>query len=306
MTNPQVIKVLVFGVCSAILSSHAAPGIEEDPHPSTFRVMTYNIWGVFNDRKSLEDGQAWVRSQTPDVVALQELTDTKRQNLKDIALTWGHEHSVLQKTSGYPVGITSRWPIETIKVQTEGMGHGYLHVKTKGINFIVVHLHPGQWRIRHRETEIILNQAKPHIDAGEQVIILGDFNAHSPEDKKLLDKTKVRDDMAASDKRHGHIENLREDKIDYEVLKRFFESGLIDSAQKHLLQKDRVSYPTGVWIQKLLPPPDKRQRIDFILCTPDLYKSIDRTVIPTAAKALNVASDHYPVITDFSTLLLRE
>jgi exonuclease III len=54
----------------------------------------------------------WIKDQGADIVALQELGNYTSGKLEEDARIWGHSHSVLLKTTGYSVAITSRYPIE--------------------------------------------------------------------------------------------------------------------------------------------------------------------------------------------------
>ena len=60
----------------------------QDPHPDVLRVMTYNTWYVFAKGKEVPKGKAWVKSQTPDVVALQELTNIQPDTLRELGESW--------------------------------------------------------------------------------------------------------------------------------------------------------------------------------------------------------------------------
>ena len=299
MSRFRVLFVLCCLTSLAAVQPVYAADQAEDPHPETLRVISYNVWYVFNHGKQIKEGQAWLKSHAPDVVALQELTDIKPEKLEQLAAGWDHPNSVLLKTSGFSVGLTSRWPIEVVTKQLEGMHHGYLHAKTNGVHYFVVHLSPFKWSVREREAKIVLKEAAPLVKQGKSVIILGDFNAMSPDDEEVLAKTLVRDKSKASDDKHEHVENLRDGQIDFEVMRRFFDAGLHDTTVKHLpaQPKDRNSCPTGVFDDQSTPPAEG-QRIDFILSTEGLFKAVETSSIPKEGP-VNVISDHYPVITDF-------
>jgi len=279
----------------------------EDPHPDTLRVMSYNTWYVFGERnkhvakEERPSPEGWVKSMTPDVVALQELTNIKPEKLTALGAAWGHPHSSLLKTSGFSVGLTSRWPIETVEKRLKGMHHGYLHAKTKGVHYILVHLSPFKWEVRQRESTIIMTKVKDLIDNKQKVILLGDFNAVSAEDKKWLDdNVDLLAGMAANDKKHGHVKNLKDGKIDYNVMDTFFKGGLKDTATGHLPESAevRLSLPTGIWNKPLFIPPKKGRRVDFILATPELCDKVTSCKVITQGD-VNKISDHYPVIADF-------
>ncbi|MDC0302564.1 endonuclease/exonuclease/phosphatase family protein [bacterium] len=285
-----------------LLLAMVCPAYAGDPHPDTLRVMSYNTWYVFAEGNAQPAGKEFVRLQSPDVVALQELTNIKAAKLQGFAAAWGHRHSCLLKTRGFSVGMTSRWPIEVIEKRLEDMHHGYLHAKSHGIHYILVHLSPFKWETRKREAEIITGKAKILIQKKEKVIVLGDFNAVSTADKKWLEADDdVIPKMMKNDAKHDHVQNLRDGNLDYSVMESFFKSGLVDSAKDHVPgdAAHRMSFPTGIFTDRKTPP-EKGKRIDYILSSADLYRMVKSSVIVRKG-IVNKISDHYPVITDFAT-----
>ncbi|MCK5705203.1 MAG: hypothetical protein KAI29_28830, partial [Cyclobacteriaceae bacterium] len=115
---------------------------------NTLKVITYNIWNGYdwgNDEDRRSQMNNWIDDQKPSIVALQELCKYTSEKLKEDARSWGHEHSVLLKTSGYSVGLTSEFPIEIKEKIMEDMHHGALHCKTNGIDVFVIHFSPGSY-----------------------------------------------------------------------------------------------------------------------------------------------------------------
>lgn len=300
------LSLILLGLISLSAGAQNGPN-DEDPHPETLRVMTYNIWYVFNHGKAQVEGKQWVASQTPDVVALQELTNIKPAKLQELATAWGHPHSSLLKTRGFSVGLTSRWPIETIEKNVEGMHHGYLHAKTGNTHYFTVHLSPFRWSVRLKEADILLSKIKPLLDRGEDVIVLGDFNACSPADKRwLAENPALLEKTATSDKKHDHVENLRDGKIDFSVMEKFLAGELSDTASGKLPENaaSHTSFPTGILSNKKTAV-TQGQRIDFILCSRALLQKVERAAIVTEG-TVNSLSDHYPVLTDFKVRSSRE
>ena len=116
---------------------------------ASMKLISYNIWNGFDWGKDSIRHQAfldWATAQNPDVLALQELCGYTPEKLSADAQQWGHPYSVLLKTEGYPVGITSKEPIQLKGKHLEGLWHGMLHVATYGIDFYVVHLSPQTWQ----------------------------------------------------------------------------------------------------------------------------------------------------------------
>ena len=291
------IKIHILKLTILLISAVA---VQADPHPDTLRVLSYNTWYVFNHKKEITAGKKWVNEQTPDIVALQELTSIKPELLQSFAESWSHPHSALLKSSGFSVGITSRWPIRVVEKQLQGMHHGYLHVTTAGIHVFAVHLSPFKYRKRMQEAQILLKKIKPLLRQNKRVIVLGDFNAVSSDDSKLLNsRPDLLKSMQASDKKHGHVENLRNGKLDFQVMDTFFKAGLVDSSAKFLdrTHAARMSIPSGVFTDKKTAP-NKGQRIDFILTDLQLSKAVQSSTIVTSG-VVNKISDHYPVISNF-------
>ncbi|SHJ74816.1 Exonuclease III [Rubritalea squalenifaciens DSM 18772] len=272
------------------------------PQAKVFRVMTYNIWNVFDNKNQLENGVRWIKEQDVDVLALQELTNVKPEFLGSIAKRWGHEYSALLKTSGYSVGLTSRTPIEIRDKRLKGMHHGYLHASTANLEVFVVHLSPFKYEVRTREAEILVEQIKPLLEQKKRVIVMGDFNALSPSDRLFLDKNEEALKAASeTDTKHAHVQNLKDGKFDYGVMAHFLNAGLHDVVDKQLPLNavDRVTCPTGIFADKKTVPANG-QRVDFILVSPNLYHRISKSFIPRD-EILNRISDHYPVSVEFKS-----
>ncbi|MBX2877554.1 MAG: hypothetical protein KTR30_35880, partial [Saprospiraceae bacterium] len=199
-----------------------------------------------------------------------------------------------------PVGLTSKWPIQVIKKQREGMWHGMLHAQVTGIDVFVVHLSPADWKTRKREAQIITQQ----IEAlnNDKYLILGDFNALSPMDedinrekKALLARYKIGD---AKNEKH---QNLRHNYWDYTAMSTFFAAGLLDVSMPFLQPAERFSFPApalvNIW-QTESEIKRNRQRIDYILASPLLAKSCVYSRVLNGPETAQL-SDHYPVVADF-------
>ena len=276
--------------------------IPTDPHPKSLRVISWNTWYVFNEQNEVAAGKKWLKEQRPDMVALQELTDITPELLQSLADSWGHEHSSLLKPAGFSVGLTSRSPIETVEKGLENMHHGFLHVRSFGIEIFVVHLSPFKWEVRQQEATVLAGKIKPLLKNGAKVMVLGDFNAFSPADAGILDKDEEALEAALEqDAKHGHVQNLKDGKYDYDVIKIFFDAGLSDTARGKLpiTPQERMTLPTGVFSGKKTAPRNG-QRVDFILTGPKLHKMVERFSIPREG-SLNRISDHFPVVVDFHT-----
>ena len=122
----------------------------------SFRVLTYNVCeGLKMDTTaSKERFVAWMRELDPDLAALQEMNGFTQARLEKLAAAYGHSHAVLLKDTGYPVALTSKYPIVAKRV-TDNMHHGFLIARTGGYNIVVAHLSPFSWRKRQQEVATI-------------------------------------------------------------------------------------------------------------------------------------------------------
>ena len=273
------------------------------PATSQMRVITYNIWNGFDwGKDTLRHAQFmdWVNFQKPDVFALQELCGYTQEKLAADAKAWGHDHAIILKEDGYPVGLTSRWPITLIRKQREGMWHGMLHVQTNDIDFFVVHLSPADWATRHREAQIITQQINSL--ESNRYLVLGDFNAHSPMDADLDRSRKaLLARYQRGDANNDKYENLRNNYWDYSVMATFLGQGLIDLTPPFVSPEERFSFPApaleNVW-QTASEIKRNRHRIDFILASPSLFNDCNYSRILNGPETERL-SDHFPVVADF-------
>ena len=267
------IPLICFG---CILNGRSAAADE----PSVLKVVNWNVLYGFNHKKSIEQGVDWIRSQQADVVALQELNGHTEAGLRKLAGDWGHAHAVILKEKGFPVGLTSNQPIKVIKRRVAGFHHGYLHCKTQGIHFFVVHFWPG----KYNEVSTILDEIAPLLKQEERVIILGDFNGCSPRDEAFL------------------VANASLRERDYTFVDRVEAKGFVDVVHKHD-PAAKVSCPSPItiprWSKDLAELKLKRYRIDFVFADQLLARD-SRSGTISLSKEIDNISDHYPVIVEFN------
>lgn len=260
--------------------------------------MTYNVWYGFDRKRNLESGTQWIAKQNCDVVGLQELKGFNQSSLAAAAKRWGHANAVIfDRKGGFPQGLSSKYPIEAVE-QIQPDGHpglrGTLFLRTANIYFCVVHFDPRNYLRRQKEAAAVVDKIKPLIAAGKQVIVLGDFNAHSPADETtILTQTGLLEKWR--EKQHQQ-KNVRffdsEGRLDFSVISSLQAAGLTDPARNPL-----PTFPT-----KILAPDDssaehagKLQRIDFIFVDPVTAGKAPEISFPRDT-VLNKISDHYPVI----------
>jgi len=273
-----------------------------------FKVITYNIWNGYDwgkDEVRRAEVAEWISKQEPSMVALQELCKYTPEKLEEDAQTWGHSYSVLLKTTGYSVGLTSKYPILVKEKILDGMHHGALHCVIKGIDIFVIHFHPGSISFRRDEVAIMLDKFASVREHNQDYMVLGDFNSHSPYDADLYDPeglllTRLKKRQADKGIEEG---NLSYGDLDYSVMSALLAFPLIDVCRPYTHGiKERGSFPGRVLgpvnneSEKNLV--SRLERIDYILASPDL------SIKCTAARVCNgeenhYLSDHYPVMAEF-------
>lgn len=272
-----------------------------------FKIITYNIWNGYDwgkDQERREKVQNWMNAQAPDVVALQELCAYTPEKLRGDATAWGHEYSILLKTTGYSVGFTSRYPIVVKEKIMEGMHHGALHCTTNGIDFFVIHLHPGSIARRREEADILSRKLEEIIKTSSKYVVLGDFNAHSPFDADLYDPNgKLLQRLRESNAGKGLDGNLVNDNFDYAVMSKFLSLPLCDIVQGYTNGlAERGSFPGRVLgevnqesTEQLV---SRMERIDYIMVSPELSKKSLGAQVHNGQENWFL-SDHYPVSATF-------
>lgn len=267
------------------------------------KVITYNIWNGHDWGKDVDRHDkmvSWIKSKSPDVMALQELCGYTEEKLASDAKQWGHNYSIILKTDGYPVGLTSSKPIELKEKARDGLWHGTLHATTWNIDFFVVHLSPADRDFRFKEAGIILD--KINTISNENHMVLGDFNAHSPFDGELdLTFPKLLERKQQSDLKSEKHLNLLDGQHDYSVISKFLSYPLIDVTQRFVKPQDRFTFPgkalIGIW-QTAEEVEQNKGRIDFIMTSRALAKKCINVTVENGDDTAYV-SDHYPVIAEF-------
>ncbi len=283
-------KYLVLILLSFTLLGEARS--QTSPQNDTIKVISYNIWNGFEWGKDTEreaDFIDFINHEKPQILALQELCGFTQEKLSALAKQWGHPYAIIHKEGGYPVGITSSEPIELIEKLNEKCGHGALHVQIMGYDLIVTHLNPFSSSQRLMESNTILDYMDS-VGLKENVMLMGDLNAHSPFDADYLEKYST----AIIQKRKA--ENLTNGRFDYTVISNFMGFPLIDICQKFVGAAHRDSFPTLVFSSKDGAINDRSgERIDYIMVSCDLEASVLNCFVANRG-VTDYLSDHYPVI----------
>jgi len=260
------------------------------------RIISYNIWNGFEENSRKEAFIEWMRGQDPDIVALQELVGFTEKDLVDLGAAYGHPYVAIVKEGGYPVGLTSKKPIDVKVRQVEGFWHGMLHTKTYGLDILVIHLSPFDWAFRLKEAQAITSYIRQN--QLESCLVMGDFNALSPFDADLMEtRTDLKKQMAESENEQKEYQNSRGKLFDYSVVSQFLANGFFDPVQVYVPTDCRGSFPTSAlsdleWGDPRLE--QQKQRIDYILVSPALAPRIKGATVHNGKEADRI-SDHYPV-----------
>ena len=259
--------------------------------------MSYNILEGLGNVESYGEGRhdrciKWLQEQNADVIALQELYKSEERFSED-AKEWGHEYYA----KAGPIGFSSKEPIEFVKKYKKGLWHGVLHCKTYGIDFLVVHLSPADWRYRLSEAEIIKGIVDSIKQTTNRYILLGDFNAHSPFDGELYKQNPELIKKYKKGSPNNSSPNLVGDFPDYSVMSSFYSFPLIDITERFVPWYQRKTFPSpiliGVWrtAGNIGRTPE---RIDYILTTQEMSLNCKKVIIHNSEEN-DYISDHYPI-----------
>lgn len=263
------------------------------------KIMSYNILDGFDrlrDRDRMSRFAEWIKKQAPDVLALDELCGFTEADLKKLAAAYGHPYVAIVKEEGYPVGITSNAPLEVMEKRVEGYGHGLLHCRAYGMDFLATHLNPSDWRTRKREADNIVAYIKEK--NLEKCLVMGDLNAHSPFDAEQMEtRLQLMKAMVTSDcERKDSGRNLNNGCFEYSVISTFLAASLHDTGHSYVPGAERYSYPTRILVSTPKGEAVRQQweRLDYILVSDALRPLCVEGMIYHTPET-DYLSDHYPV-----------
>ena len=273
---------------------------------SPLRVMTWAVGeGLTGAAPHWEKLSQRVRDTHPDVLALPELDGCNDEQLASAAAGWGHAYSILFHHAGATLGVTSRQPLIVLEKLGRDHGHGLIHCRTFGVDFLVCALSPIRVASQQKEAEEIVFRVRQLTRAGRECIVLGNLNALSPFDGSLYQPEALRCGRVGGWKGRWTPAEASWRHPDYSVVAAFLSASLVDLNERFAPKAaDRVSVdgrvPSG------FPPalmPGARvgaggSRIDYILATPGLAATCRQCRIVTGNRYRS-SSGHFPVIADF-------
>ena len=254
--------------------------------------LSYNILYGFNNDSLVKDQYIkWVTPIDPDIVAYQETNKFTQKTLEVFAARYKHPYAILAKEPGFPVALTSKYPIVNVQKVLDNMWHGYIYANILDYHIFVLHLSPFSYQKRQHEIRQIIAHAKL-LPKNAKIIFSGDFNAMAD-----IDKAQYGADMVAamkkSEEAQAHIRNLNNGQPDYTVLNQMTEAGYVD-----VFQKVNGTFKYSVPTKKYDSAVPRHKRIDFIWVSPNLTRNLLSSDI-IHDQDTDVLSDHYPVIMKF-------
>lgn len=294
------LKLLLIGLLCCIFQGNGQSEYERTwlPNSEKVRVISYNILDGFDglkDTERIERMVEWIKEKDPEVMAFQELVGFKQNDLQKLAESYGHPYSVILKEEGYPVGITSKKPIQVVNKFVEGFWHGVLHVKTYEMDFIVIHLSPSEKDYRMEEAHKITTYISENCP--KSCLVMGDFNSDSPFDADELETHNQYMMRIAAQTAANKNKISRNPTVNYSVQSIFLGIELEDVCRLFVKPDKRTTFPT-----RILTNTSKREdlhqlsgtRIDYIMVAPEILDLCVDAFIWNEEDT-DYLSDHYPI-----------
>jgi len=308
----QIVTLIIIGGIIPGLMNPATHLSAADSE-TTIRILNYNVFNGFRRNASFETAVKWVNEQSPDIAGWQELVGWNEDRLQTAAKNWNHPYAATLKGGGYNIGLSSRQPIEVLQRRTANFWHGYLHCRTAGLDVIVCHLWPGSRPQQLKEATLLYELVLKLDEEGRDVILMGDFNAHSQTDQSWINRQQPLIDhrWPGNQDKSPADRFIIDGKWNFDVMNKIMAAPLRDVVRDRFdLQYPQPSYqsllalgsyPTSVLSH--VNTPEKQQgfleRIDFILASPELGKRCQSAKVMRDDKRLESISDHYPVMAVF-------
>lgn len=281
----KIYSLCFFCVLSAMFAGLSA-------QQKAIKVISYNIFeGMRLDTTANKDLFVdWVKQQNPDILALQEVNKFTQVRLEALARKFDHPYAVLLKEKGFPVALTSKYPIVNVQKVLDNMHHGFIMADIAGYNIIVVHLSPHKYWKRHEEIDLILETATSQLNKNKS-IILGDFNAIAKSDKDYYANGKILQKYIDMGKRYAFHDNLIDGKLDFGVHEKIEKQAYIDVFKL----KNKRYDSTRPTVYSADDGRNASSRIDFIYVNKNLKSKVVESAIIKDTFTNNY-SDHYPVM----------
>lgn len=260
------------------------------PPTKELKLLSYNVLLGLQNNDTIKDMFVdWVKQIDPDVVAFQEMNSFTQKSLEEFAGRYGHSYAIQSKIEGFPVALTSKYPIVNVEKVVDNMWHAYLYANINGVHFMVIHFSPHQLQKRQKEIREIIARAAL-VPKGEKIAIMGDFNSLAEIDAPYYSEEML-EARKQSEIKNAHIRNLNNGQLDYTVTNAMLDAGYIDLMKK--FHKDFV-YTIGSqkYRSKFL------SRIDYVFANEALANCASSIKV-IYDEATEQMSDHYPILVTF-------
>lgn len=281
------------GLCAEQIVADAPLGMIRPKKANLRRVVSYNVLEGLGPKQTWmspdrrDRVSAYLAASEPDVVAFQELNTLTSASLGKMATSWQHEHVAIGGNTAYRVGLTSLRPIKSLAFLPSLSKLGVLHAQVESVHYIVIHLHPHDPVARLQEAKGVLDYLQALTKEGEQVFVLGDFNALSPVDGSYY----LVADLLGWMKQDPSTKALA-NPMEFDTIEMFLGANLVDLVDKHRL--GALPLPT-------LPTKNAPwgARIDYIMANAALAPK-SRQAWVGDSPVRRGWSDHLPVVLDYS------
>jgi len=293
-------KIFVLMLLGSIISPSAIA--QKPKSEKALKLISYNVyWGMKQDTtENKAKFSEWIKSQNPDIIALQEMNGFTQKDLEKLAESYGHSYSYIVRepfadgSISFPVAITSKYPIVNVRRVVENNIHGFIEAEIDGLHFIVTHFHPFSAEKRVSEIgQILATIESKDPKMKKKWLFMGDLNSVSPLDKTEYDNNKLRDFIREDRKKRPHNENLKNNELDYSIQQSILDFGFVD-AFKFKNPQFVASAPTKMFYDQSKFP----LRYDYLYVSPNMKKDIIECKI-IKDDFTDIYSDHYPVMIIF-------
>ena len=254
--------------------------------------MKIASWNVNGIRARIEHVTAWIKSNQPDVLALQETKVMDEMFPFDAFTSLGYKASIFGQKSYNGVALLSKKPPE----ECERGICGFVDEQTRvisgiyeGITVIDVYIPNGQsvgsekFEYKMKWLKGLHHYLEVLTQINKKIIILGDFNI-APKEQDVHDPEVWKGKVLCSDEERAWLKKIEQ-------------LGFIDSFRLFDQEEGLFSwwdYRAAAYRRKM------GMRIDLILISKALKKNCIRSYIDEAPRALERPSDHTPVLIELS------
>jgi exodeoxyribonuclease-3 len=253
------------------------------------KIATYNVNSI---RARVDRVLAWLNTQAPDVLCMQELKTEEKTFPLEVFHAAGYQVALACQRTYNGVAIASRLPLADV---ARGLDDGVDDAQARliaatlgGVRILCCYAPNGQqvgsdkYAYKLRWFDRLRAHLDARLDARAPVIVCGDFNV-APEDRD------VHDPAAWAGETLFHIDSRQ-------ALARVGAWGLVDTFRLHHSEPGFYSW----WDYRMLGFPKNRGlRIDHIFATQPLAERCRSAAIDREARKGKAPSDHAPVVATF-------